>query len=117
MIIKIAKYRYYIALIIIAIFTMAANAETVSSGNVKIEYEPMGDGSIKVINVWNRSDKKVTLFVDDDLITIRSNSSAKLNKHAKKNVSFTYATSNGAQLWTYQKPKEGVKEVDLPEET
>ena len=71
MIIKIAKYRYYIALIIIAIFTMAANAETVSSGNVKIEYEPMGDGSIKVINVWNRSDKKVTLFVDDDLITIK----------------------------------------------
>lgn len=117
MIIKIAKYRYYTALIIIAIFTMAANAETVSSGNVKIEYEPMGDGSIKVINVWNRSDKKVTLFVDDDLITIRSNSSAKLNKHAKKNVSFTYATSNGAQLWTYQKPKEEVKEVEQPEET
>ncbi len=112
MIINSAKYRHCIIAVIIAFFAMAASAETASSGKVKIEYEPTVDGGIKVINVWNKSDLKIHLYINNEMITVNANSSAQPNRYTKGRVSFSYPSKNGATLWEPLPVEEVVKEIE-----
>ena len=93
------------ALIVMAFSTIFAAAETVTRGNVTLQYEPMADGGIKVVNVWNKSDKRIVVMIDGRSLTVKANSSAQPNQTARRTVRFDYATSSGALLWRYVEPQ------------
>ena len=109
------KHKIYAILVVLALLPCAVVAETVSSGHVSIQYEPMADGGIKVINVWNKTDKRITLFVDGKSITVNANSSAQTNQYARRMVRFDYATRSGALLWKAPPQKEQVAPPPPPE--
>ena len=95
----LGKCRNCIILAVMALLAVNAEAEIIERGKVKIQYEPLADGGIKVINVWNNSDKRISLIVDGEIKTINANSSAQPNLYASRIVRFDYATSSGAKLW------------------
>lgn len=74
-------------------------AESVTKDKVTIQYEPMADGTIKVVNVWNRSDGRIDLKIDGRIVTVKANSSARPNQIAGKYVRYDYATAGGEILW------------------
>lgn len=111
---KSTKFRRLLLQAIAALSAMLTYAETASSGKVTIQYEPTADGGIRVINVWNKSDKRIYLMADGKSITVNANSSAQPNQYARRVVRFDYATSSGALLWRYAEPakKEPAQEKD-----
>lgn len=104
----LGKCRNCIILAVMALLAVNAEAEIIERGKVKIQYEPLADGGIKVINVWNNSDKRISLIVDGEIKTINANSSAQPNLYASRIVRFDYATSSGAKLWEPTARKEEV---------
>ncbi len=110
----IRLHRLLILISIIGISTMIAFAEQVTKGNVTIQYEPMADGGIKVINVWNRSDKPIELKIDGKITPIIANSSAHLNRYASKHVRYDFAKGGGDLLWKSAPKKEPVAEEATP---
>lgn len=78
-------------------------AERVSKGNVIVDYEVLDDGTYKVIDVYNNSSNRITLFVDDSPVTINANSSAKVNKVSRRRVTFG-SKAGGQTLLVYTPP-------------
>lgn len=106
----IRKYRLITLTAIIAIYVGMGFAEQVSSGKVTIQYEPMEDGGVRVVNVWNKADKRIDLKIDGKIFTINANSSAQINQYASKYVRYDYAMSAGDLLWRRTAKKEVVAE-------
>ncbi len=107
---KISVYRLLTLIAVIGISAIMSLAEQVTKGKVTISYEQMADGGIKVINVWNKADKRIELKVDGKIITINANSSAQPNLYASKYVRYDFATSTGDNLWRSMPKKEQVTE-------
>lgn len=105
---KIQLHRLIIFSSIIVISTMMAFAEVITKGKVTIQYEPLADG-VKIINVWNKSDKRIDLEIDHKKITVKSNSSAKLNQYARECVRYD-SPNGGEQLWRPSPKKEKIVE-------
>lgn len=105
-------HRLLILISIICFSTLMAYSEQVTKGKVTIQYELMSDGGVKVINVWNKSGKRIDLKIDGRIITVNANSSAQPNQYACKYVRYDYATSGGDLLW-----KASPKEEQIIEET
>lgn len=100
------NFRLLRLLIIVSAFAVAsimASAEEVSKGAVTIQYEPMADGGIKVVNVWNRGDKRIDLKIDGKIVTVNANSSAQPNQYAARYVRYDYDSSSGDLLWRLPK--------------
>ncbi len=95
---------------IIGISTMMAFAEHITKGKVTIQYEILADGGVKVINVWNKSGKRIDLKIDGKITTVNANSSAQPNQYASKYVRYDFATSGGELLWKPSPKKEPVVE-------
>lgn len=109
---QIKPHRFLMLIAIIGISTMMVCAEQVTRDKVTISYEPMDDGGIKVINVWNKADKKIELKIDGKIIvTINANSSAQPNQYASKYVRFDYRGNSGKLLWKPTPKKEPVVEA------
>ncbi len=89
---------------IIGVSAVMGFAETVTRGRVTIQYEPMDDGGIKVINVWNKAEKQIDIKIDGRITTINPGGSAQPNQYASKLVRYDCATG-GDVLWrpTYRK--------------
>lgn len=107
---RIRIHRLLTLITVICISTMMALAEQVTKGKVTISYEQMADGGIKVINVWNKADKRIELKIDGKIVTVNANSSAQPNQYASKYVRYDYATSAGDNLWKTTPKKEEVVE-------
>lgn len=101
----------------ICVSTIMALAESVTKDKVTIQYEPMADGTIKVVNVWNRSDCRIDLKIDGRIVTVNVNSSAKPNQIAANYVRYDYATKAGQLLWkrTSQEAPAAVDETPAKE--
>lgn len=101
----------------ICVSTIMALAESVTKDKVTIQYEPMADGTIKVVNVWNRSDCRIDLKIDGRIVTVNVNSSAKPNQIAANYVRYDYATKAGQLLWkrTRQEAPAAVDETPAKE--
>jgi len=78
-------------------------AERVSKGNVIVDYEILADGTYKVIDVYNNSSNRITLFVDNNSVTINANSSAKVDKVSRRRVTFD-SKAGGQTLLVYNPP-------------
>lgn len=106
---KITKLRRLLLFIaIISVSTLSILAEEVSKGKVRISYELLSDGGIKVINVWNNADKKIILQVDGRQTTVMANSSAQPKQTAYKFVRYDFANSSGDLLWKPTPRKEPI---------
>lgn len=108
---KMLLHRFLALLSIIVISTIMVGAETEMKGRVKIEYEPMADGGIKVINVWNYGDKWIELNIDGEKIRVLAASSQHPNKYAHRFVKYESATGSGEPLWKAE-PKEATTVVE-----
>ena len=117
MINHMTKYKTCIILAIMALSVLMADAKTASgsNGEISIEYEEMADGGIKVVNVRNKSDKKITLSIDSKTIDVKANSSARPNRYARKRVKYDFATVSGETLWKYVEPKKEAPEAPAEE--
>lgn len=105
---RIGIHRLLTLISVIGISTMMALADQVTKGMVTISYEQMADGGIKVINVWNKADKRIELKIDGKIVTVNANSSAQPNQYASKYVRYDYATTAGDNLWKSTPKKETV---------
>lgn len=104
-------HRLLTLITLIGISTMMVLAEQVTKGKITIQYDPMADGGIKVINVWNKSDKRIELKVDGKPITVNANSSAQLNQYASKHVRYDFIPAGGGDLlWKLSPKKEPIAE-------
>lgn len=103
--------RLFTVITFISILSITIFAEVRESNKVKIEYDNLADGSIRVINVWNNGNKRIHLSVDDELITVNAISSDQPNKIAKKFVKYNFAGTSGEFLWQAS-PKEEKNNVD-----
>lgn len=111
---RIRLHRLITFLSIIGISTVMAFAEQVTRGKVSIQYEPMADGGIKVMNVWNKADKRIELKVDGKPITVNANSSAQPNQYARKHVRYDFIPAGGGDLlWKYT-PAAAPAEDEMP---
>lgn len=106
----LAKSKACIFLIIMAFSTIMTYSAVLNSGKVKIEYEPLDDGSIRVINVWNRSDKQIILTIDGNPVTVDAGGSDHPDQPAKRYVRLNYARGNET-LWKYKAPKREEQQV------
>lgn len=100
----LAKSKAGIFLIIMAFSTIMTYSAVLTSGKVTIEYEPLDDGGIKVINVWNKSDRQIMLIIDGKPLTVNAKGSARPDQSAKSFIRLNYATSSET-LWKYKVPK------------
>lgn len=107
---KIQLHRLIIFSSIIVISTMMAFALTSTRGKVTIEYEPLADGGIRVLNVSNQADKRIDLKIDGKPVSINANSSAPLNRYASKHVRYAFSTGGGDLLWSSDHNKKLVEE-------
>lgn len=107
---KIQLHRLIIFISIIGISTMMAFALTSTRGKVTIEYEPLADGGIRVLNVSNQADKRIDLKIDGKPVSINANSSAPLNRYASKHVRYAFSTGGGDLLWSSDHNKKLVEE-------
>lgn len=107
---RIRIHRLLTVITVIGIAAMMVMAEQVTKGKVTISYEQMADGGIKVINVWNKADKRIELKIDGKIVAVNANSSAQLNQYAGKYVRYDYATSAGDNFWKSTPKKEAVVE-------
>lgn len=73
-------------------------AERVSKGNVTVDYEVLADGAYKVIDVYNNSSSRITLYVDNNEVVINANGSAKVNKVSRRRVTFDSPAGEGQTL-------------------
>lgn len=78
-------------------------AERVSKDSVIVDYEVLADGTYKVIDVYNNSSNRITLFVDDNSVIINANSSAKVNKVSRRKVTFD-SRGRGQTLLSHATP-------------
>lgn len=110
-------HRLAVLICMICVSTIMALAESVTKDKVTIQYEPMADGSIKVVNVWNRSDSRIDLKIDGRIVTVNVNSSARPNQIAANYVRYDYATTAGQLLWkrTRQEAPAAVDETSAKE--
>lgn len=100
----LAKSKAGIFLIIMAFSTIMTYSAVLTSGKVTIEYEPLDDGGIKVINVWNKSDRQIMLIIDGKPLTVNAKGSARPDQSANSFIRLNYATSSET-LWKYKVPK------------
>lgn len=103
------------AVIIVSVQSLNADNKTVNG--ITMQYDKTEDGGIKVVNVWNKTEKRITLYLDDESVTINGNSSVKLEKYAK-NVRFESAITNG-RLWDYVPPQKETpaEQTETPQAT
>lgn len=109
---KIMKlHRLLVLFAAIGVAILSIFAEQVTKGKVRISYEVLADGGIKVNTVWNNADMKIELKVDGRITTVPANSSSNLNQFAYKYVRYDFATGGGRVLWKSSPKVESV----LPE--
>lgn len=77
-----------------------AFAERISKDKVTVDYEVLADGTYRVIDVYNNSSNRITLYVDNDKVTINAGSSAKVNKISRGPVYFD-SKAGGQTLLRY----------------
>lgn len=104
-------HRLFAVVTFISILSITMFAEVRVCNKVKIEYDNLADGSIRVINVWNDGNKRIDLSIDGEIYTVKANSSGKPNKIAKKFVRYDSPQDSGGFLWKVS-PKEEKNNVD-----
>lgn len=102
---KIAKYKAFVLLLVMSLFSLPTNADVIDMDGVMIEYEKMADGGIKVINARNKLDRRIDLKIDNVTVTLNAHSSHRPNQYARKKVRFDSPGNNGSLLWKYEAPK------------
>lgn len=110
--------------VLIAIPSMTAYAgnETeitqVEKNNVAIHYKTMEDGGIMVVEVNNKSDRRIMLRIDESVLVVEANRSMLTNKCAWKRVRFdSRGGAGGATLWAYIEPKKTEPVIPIVDET
>ena len=88
-------HRLFAVVTFISILSITMFAEVRECNKVKIEYDNLADGSIRVINVWNDGNKRIDLSIDGEIYTVKANSSGKPNKIAKKFVRYDSPQDSG----------------------
>lgn len=106
-------------ILLICLLPNLAFAERISKNNVSVDYEVLADGTYRVIDVYNNSSNRITLYVDNNAVTINANSSAKINKVSQHRVSFD-SKGTGQTLLRYTAPSvpkvEEEVAVEVPDE-
>ena len=112
-------YALILLLLWVSICSETVWGKQVSKNDVTISYEIQADSSIKVLNIWNKSSKRVILYIDNkESKTINRESSAQVNQIARQSVRFDYPRSSGALLWRYVAPKvEAVSSSEIEKES
>lgn len=94
-------------------------AERISKDKVTVDYEVLADGTYRVIDVYNNSTNRITLYVDNNALTINAGSSAKVNIISQRRVSFD-SKGVGQTLLRYiapSAPKEEEVSQEVEQET
>lgn len=107
----LVKYKVFMCLTIMFFSSIMASAESKTVNGVHVQYEQMGDGTIKVINVRNGSDEQIVLNIDGQTIRINAGGSDQPYRRARKFVRIDYPGKNGPKLWEYSE----LKKVEDPE--
>lgn len=82
---------------------LEVNADKFVQDGVTIAYETLPDNTIKVKYADNKSQSRITLVIDGrDDATINANSSAQIQRVAKKSLRINYPKSSGPFFWRYQ---------------
>ena len=80
-------YALILLLLWVSICSETVWGKQVSKNDVTISYEIQADSSIKVLNIWNKSSKRVILYIDNkESKTINRESSAQVNQIARQSV-------------------------------
>ena len=109
---KIRIRRLLTLIAVIGISTMIALAEKKNAGTiVRIEYEEMGDGGIKVTDVWNNESNRIDLKINGKEIQVKAGGHVVLDMYTKKTVTYySVATGTEPRLWSLRPQKVQEKE-------
>lgn len=113
---KIRRFNRLLLLIVLAVFSaLSSSADSITKGKVKINYEPLADGGIKVTDVVNDANLSITLQIDGNPITIKAKSSNKPNRYASRYVRYDFSRNGGGDLLWKATPKaeDAVEDVDV----
>ena len=96
-----------LTILILGLAHFRAAAVSASANGVTINYTENADGSITVVNAYNKQTNWVEIYVDNDSDPVRINGmhngnagSAPVNKTARRKVGYRTKSSSGAVLWT-----------------
>ena len=94
-----------LTILILGLAHFRAAAVSASANGVTINYTENADGSITVVNAYNKQTNWVEIYVDNDSDPVRINGmhngnagSAPVNKTARRKVGYRTKSSSGAEL-------------------
>lgn len=94
-------------LLITLLFSLTVTVSAWERRGVKVDYEQEGEGTIRVKNVWNKSDKRIDLIIDGTSFTVNPHSSLKPEIIANRFVKCNF--SDGSErVWSAPKKKSAV---------
>lgn len=114
---KVVKYlKLMLFVLLMGLLPSIAKGENKSQNGVTINYEELADHSIRVKYVDNKSSSRITIMIDGrEGSTINANSSAQIQKIAKKSVGFNTAKGSGPVLWKSDPKKKAEPVQDQPQ--
>ncbi|MBD5311861.1 MAG: hypothetical protein HDS13_06855 [Bacteroides sp.] len=113
----IRSYTILLSLLISGLFPLIATGKEVTKEKVTIVYEENADGTIKVQQVSNKSEKWIDLVIDGNKQSrVYPNTTISPNKIAKKSVQFDDLNGTGARFWRYKEPTIKVTEDKVVED-
>lgn len=79
--------------------TFDSFALTKKAGNITVHYDENADGTLMVMDILNNGNEKFHVDIDGvSVATLKPNSSVKINKIARRDVSYSYPRGGGGTL-------------------